>query len=536
MRRRMNSSSQEYLFRPKMKLLKLFLILLFFVVPCIVAAQSELDEAEELYIGQTKIFSVEKPTRAAVGNPAIADVINVSDNSVTLAAKGVGTTTFILWDVSGERSYRIRVLAEEMNETKRRIEKLLKELNLSRVYIKTNNEEGKVLLLGEVNTKEEKKRIDLALGPLKEKTIDLIEIKDEGIVEIEVQLLELDRDATKTLGFEWPGSFTLTDVSGPTTTAAPATGLSAIFHVSDWTRTAFTNTLNFLIQEGKARVLSQPKLSCLSGKEAELLVGGEKPIFTTAVQATGSSSTSVEYKEYGIKLNIKPIISADDKIHIALNVDVSEVGAAEFIGLSTAPSAKAWPLTKRSVSTELYLNDNQTLAIGGLIRQKKEEDIRKTAGLGDIPILGALFRKKTTTVGGGQGERGDIELFITLTPKIVAKAKPLVVPEAAEVGDNIPEPLKDYIKDIQARILSAVYYPMDAKELGWEGTVKLSLLIAADGKLEDIYVAKSSGHRILDLAAMDAVKKQAPFPSFPLQATQYEILIEVPITYRKNNN
>jgi pilus assembly protein CpaC len=527
------------------KIVGLFLILIF-VICSLAYAQLFLDDEVELYIGQTKLFPVKKPTRVAVGKPEIADVIDVSEANITLAAKGAGTTTLIYWDVFGEHSYKIKVLTEDMTDVKKRIDALLKELNLPHVYTKRNDQEGKVLLLGEVKSQEEKDRIDVALGELKPKTIDLIKIKDEGIVEIDVQVLELDKDASKTLGFSWPGTFTFTDVSGPTTSAG-ATSYSTLFHISDWTRTALTHTLDLLVQEGKARILSQPKLVCLSGKEAELLVGGEKPIFTTAIQATAGSTTTVEYKEYGIILNIRPTIKDEERIHIALGVEVSEIGTAETIGDPNAPTAKAYPLSKRNISTELYLNDGQTLAIGGLTKQKKEEDIRKTPFLGDIPILGALFRKKTVTKGGGAGERGDIELFITLTPTIISGGQPKVsatqvsrtyykpVTPEVPLKANIPEGFESYIRDVQSKIINAIYYPPEARKLGWEGTVKLNIFLDNKGNLKKVEVSKSSGYDVLDEAAVDVVRKQAPYPAFPPQAKLSQLRINIPIAYRKDN-
>lgn len=535
--------------KSRKKAVSLVFIILFIAFPLVINAEEfsiddyDTDNVEQLFLGETKLFTVKKPRRIVVGNPSIIDVSKASEDTIILVTKAVGMTTFIFWDVFGEHPYRIRVLTEDMTEAKRRVDKLIAELKLKEVYTKANDEEGKVLLLGYVRNQAEKDRIDSALDVLKKKTIDLIQIKDEGVVEIEARVLELDKDASRTLGFDLPGALTMTEWSGPTQASGPETaftGYGGAFHISDWGRSALTHTLSFLVQEGKARILSQPKLACLSGKEAELLVGGEKPIFTTAVQATAGASTTVEYKEYGIKLNIKPTIMDKNRINVVLNIEVSEIGSAETIGDPNAPSAKAYPLQKRNISTELFLNDGQTLAIGGLIKSKKEEDIKRTAGLSEIPIIGALFRKKTTKWGGGQGERGDVELFITLTPSIVstseASIENILLPQtSSEIKGNLSDNLKAYIRNLQSKIINAAYYPPDARELGWEGTVKLSLLVLSDGELKEAIISQSSGYKILDEAALDAVLRQAPFPSFPSRVEARELKIEVPITYRRDN-
>jgi len=532
----------------KKNILAFCIILFFLISPSAIHSQEDIlgsiigEQEVELYLGETRIFKATKPARIVIGNPKVADVVRATDNSITVAPRAVGSTNFIFEDLFGEHSYRIKVLAEDMEEIKERIDELLKELDLPRVYTKANDEENKVLILGKVKNEQEKERIDIALGDLKDKVTDLIQVRDDaGIIEISVRVLELDEDASRTLGFTLPDSFTGTETGGAITGSGVATRTGkAFFSLADWTRTAFTSTLNFLIEEGKAEILSQPKLACLSGKEAELLVGGEKPIFSTSVTSTtGTSSTNVEYKEYGIKLNIRPTITDKDKVHIALNVEVSEVQTAETIGSADAPTASAYPLTKRNVSTELFLNDEQTLAIGGLIKQKKEEDIRKIAFLGDIPFLGALFRKKTTTRGGGQGERGNIELFITLTPKIITDPEvwQKIPPEepAEEIKEDVlVQVLKDYIRGVQEKIINAVYYPKEARDWGWQGTAKLNLIIASEGTLKQVTILESSGYDMLDDAAIDAVNNQAPYPPFPDHIKQEQLSIEVPVAYHED--
>ena len=368
-------------------------------------------------------------------------------------------------------------------------------------------------------------------------------------MEIDVQVLELDKDATKTLGFTNPlsNTVTLTEVGSEGLTSA---GWNRVFRVADIKRSpALAWTLDALIVEGKARVLSRPRLACQSGKEAELSVGGEKPIFTTQVASAGGQGTSVEYKEYGMKLKIKPTVTDDGRIKIALNIDISEIGTADTIGASGSPTAKAYPLTKRTVSTELYLDDGQTLAIGGLMKQKIEEDVTKTPWLGDLPILGPLFRKKSTKSGGGAGERGNVELFITLTPKIVGaksdkgfppreekkEAAPSAInlPAAGpDTEENVPEEMKNYAGIIQKRILNTMVYPPAAKEAGFHGTVKLSLHLSYLGQLIDVAVKKSSGYKILDDNAVASTRKLGSYPPFPASIAKKDIWVDIPIVYR----
>ena len=376
---------------------------------------SKKEEPVILYKGEIKAIAVDNPTRVVISNPNVADVTSISKDEMLIIAKDQGTTKLIWGDSRGEHTSQVEVFLENMSPVKERIDNILKEINLPGVFTRNIDNEGKVLLLGNVKTSQDIERINVALSSLKGKLINLVLVKEEEtVVGIDVQVLELSKDATDTLGFTWPGSITLTERGSPGI-ADVGTKWSTLFKVLNLNRAAFSWKLDALVQEGKARILSQPRLSCQSGKEAELLVGGEKPILTTQVVSGGGTGTSVAYKEYGIKLKIKPAVTEEKRIKLALNVEVSEVETAVTIG-GTTTTGLAYPLKKRNTSTELYLDDGQTMAIGGLKKQKSEDDIRKTPFLGDVPILGLFFRRRETKTGGGQGERGDVELFITLTP------------------------------------------------------------------------------------------------------------------------
>jgi pilus assembly protein CpaC len=532
----------------------------------------------KLRVGEIKILSVSSPTRIVIGNPAIADVTDISKSEISISPKAAGITTLVYWDNFGEQSYRIKVFNEDFNEAKRRIDNLLKSIDVPDVYAQAQEDEGKIFLFGKVKTQQDKDRINTALGPLKDKTVDLIEIKEEETtIEIEAQVLELSKDALTTLGFSWPGTMTVSE-STPFTSGS----FSSMLGLSSLTRGAFQWQLDFLTQEGKARILSQPRLACQSGKEAELLVGGEKPILTTEVVSggAGTQGTNVEYKEYGLKMKIKPTVMDNNRIKLVLNVEISEVGTIETLGTatsgigtnSTTTTAKAYPLTKRNISTEVYVDNGQPLAIGGLIKEKESEDIRKTPGLGDIPILGWLFKKKTSVSGGGIGERGNMELFIALTPTIVkmpeeALAKSSsVIPAAPSIStvtssvapitqgssatagaktslrdsyvitpaNTASKPLSGYEDIIQKRVIDNLVYPVLAKDAGFQGTVKLNLRISYTGKLMEAAVLESSGYKILDDSALSVARGIDSYPPFPPSVTQKDVWIEIPVVYQLN--
>ncbi|MEK6727826.1 MAG: TonB family protein [Candidatus Omnitrophota bacterium] len=497
-------------------------------------------ETAKLIVGETYIVPVRTPSRVVIGKPEIADISNVTTSEITISAKAPGTTTLVYWDIFGEQSLKIKVFAEDIQDIKMRIDALLKNLDFPEVYTQVAEDEGRVLLLGNVKTSDDIERIKLGLGALTAKLVNLIQIKEEeAVIEIDVQVLELDKDATNTLGFTWPGGVTVTDV-GAAGLATAGTSVTNLFRTLNFSRTAYTWKLDTLIQEGKARILSRPRLACQSGKEAQLLVGGEKPILTTQIAGTsGASGTNVDYKEFGIKLKIRPSIASEERIKLSVNVEVSDVGTAEILGTTASPTAKAFPIVKRVASTELFVDNGQTLSIGGLIKQKTEEDLRRLPWLSDVPVLGLFFRQKTIKIGGGSGERGNTELFITITPTIISKREPNPVKKittaavSTSASDDITDPVALYSRIIQQRIRENLIYPDNAKQSGFQGSVKLSVHLSYLGKLLDVALKESSGYKMLDDSALAAAKSISSYPPFPPTIKNTEIWVDdIPIIYK----
>lgn len=512
--------------------------------------ETSADNAEivKIYMGGFKMMSASSPTRIVIGNPAIADVTNVTKQAITLTPKAPGTTTLVYWDNFGEQSYKVKVFAEDVSELKARVDNLLGNLHLPEIYSQAEEEEGKVLILGRVKTSQERERIFTVLAALKDKIVDLVQVKEEeAILDIDVQIMELNKDATDTLGFTWPGSINFTEVGSPGLAAAGTTW-GKVFKVANvmrstaGTATPFTLKLDALIQEGKAQILSRPRVACQSGKEAELIVGGEQPIFTTQIAATtGNQGTSVEYKEFGIKLKIKPVLTDEKRIKLGVNVEVSDIGAVQSIGTTTASSttttAQAYPLSKRSASTELFLDSGQSMVIGGLIKKKKEEDVTRTPFLSKIPLIGAAFRQKVTKVGGGTGARGDTELFIVLTPTIAALERDktpvkIEAPQASAAQEQPLDPVTQYAKIIQDRILSSFVYTPEIKESGYQGTVKLRLHVSYTGELLDVAIKEPSGYQLLDDQAISMAKGISSYPPFPTSIEEKELWVDVPVTFQ----
>ncbi len=513
------------------------------------------NEELRLYVGEVKVISVRNPTRVAIGNPGIADITAVSKVDLTLTPKSAGSTTLVVWDNYGEESYSIKVFAEDMSKIKTRVDNILGQLGIQGAFSQAQDEEGKVFLLGKAKNEAEKKKIISALGTLKDKVVDLISVKEEeAVVEIDVQIFEINRGAEKRLGFEWPNTISLSEVAGsaPGISAEGATSWAKLFKLGSVARTTYDLTFDALIKEGHARLLSRPRLACLSGKSAKLVVGGEVPILsgsvtpgTSGVGTTGATTGgSVEYKDYGIVLNINPAVNDQGNINLKLNVEVSELGAQV-----KTDYALAYTFFKRSADTEIILEDGQVMAIGGLIKQKTVEEMQKFPWLGDIPVLGMFFRHKAIAKGGALttsegspsspvSSREDVELFITLTPRIVSQEgefrgdKKTTVLKPQIEREEVKDPIYRYSQLIQVRILEGLIYPPAAKGSGFQGITTLSLKLSYKGDLLESKIQGSSGYKVLDDNALRAAKRASPYPPFPPAIIEKELWVNIPIAYQ----
>jgi pilus assembly protein CpaC len=509
------------------------------------------EEELKLYVGQPQTISINSPKKVAIGNPAIADIASVTKTELTISPKAPGSTNLMVWDVYGEQAYLLRVYAEDTNDLKRRIDSILSTLDLPDVYSKAEDEEDRVSLLGSVKLLKDKERLALALVPLKKNIVDLTTVREEeAVIDIDVQVIELDSGYRNTLGFTWPSSINLTEVgSAAITGGVHPFSLAKLFTVADMTRDAFTLKLDALVQEGKARVLSRPRLSCQSGKEAKLVVGGEVPILsgtstpssTTPGAVGATTSGSVEYKEYGIILKIKPqLADSTGRIRLDLDMTVSEVGDAV-----ETTFALAYKLTKRSATTEVFLDNNQTMAIGGLIKKKSTEELKRVPWLSDVPVLGLFFRQRTTTSGSSTSstDAEDTELFIILTPSIVTppgapKPDVEIKPRHANIrapavgDDKIKDPVLKYSKLVQKKIIDNLAYPAAAKDAGFQGAVKLSLKLSPQGDLLDAKIKETSSYQVLDDAALKTAQAISPYPPFLPQIKAKEIWVDIPIVYQ----
>ncbi len=193
--------------------------------------------------------------------------------------------------------------------------------------------------------------------------------------------------------------------------------------------TLFNLAIDAAKENGLAKILAEPTLTTQTGEEAEFLSGGEYPIPVPQ----GDDSITIEYREFGVQLKFLPVVLGSGKINVRLNISVSELASSNTIGIRTTETNTSFvvpALTKRSAMSTVELREGQSIAIAGLINDRLREVVTKFPGLGELPVLGALFRSNEFI-------NNETELLIMVTPHL---AKPLNGDKVRLPTDSFVEP------------------------------------------------------------------------------------------------
>lgn len=381
----------------------ILLAILCFVATALPAAAAE---TLEIAVNQSRVMNAYGVERVAVANPDIADVLVVSGSEVLLVGKAPGVTTLHIWSVSGLASYEVKVAADDP-ATGNEIRTILGygDIRVSKV--------GKTVILeGTVRDQYQKNRAETVAAAYGEKVVNLLELTHPSQVKIEAKVIEIDRAKEKDLGLQWgnspsvaPGGFSLgQSFSNPVGGGMPFGQLGGY--------SAVNAQLSALIKNGSAKILSQPHMITLSGDKANIMVGGQIPV----PMNVNNGQIAIEWKDYGIKLEIAPEINGEGLINSKVKAEVSSLDWNSNHQIEIGTNMKIPPLKMSTAETAIALASGQTMAIGGLISNETSRDVTKVPLLADIPILGSLFKSTSFT-------SNETELIILITPTIVDPAE-----------------------------------------------------------------------------------------------------------------
>jgi pilus assembly protein CpaC len=419
------------------------------------AAQIIVSESDEVRAGElavplnkSQVLRSDRPfAKALIGNPDIADVLPLSDRSLYVLGKKMGTTSLTLYDRNNMLIAVVDIaVGPDVISLKRQLSELMPG---DQVGARISNDS--VILEGVVSSgPAADKAVQVAESYAPGKVINLLSIGSSQQVMLEVRFSEVKRGALKDIGFAAfvngsgdngfrgaiGGGAGLASSAGTTTTTTtvplpgggttttsfetpnPATLslgaivdsfgiLTRLFRIGGLDINA---TFNALERKGLVTTLAEPTLVALSGETASFLAGGEFPI-PVAQSGTGGgdAAISVEFKQFGVSLAFTPTVLADGVINLEVAPEVSSIDPTASVVIN---NLRVPGLQTRRARTTLELRDGESFALAGLIRKDFRDTVRQFPVLGSIPIIGALFRSTSF-------EKEETELVIIVTPRLV---------------------------------------------------------------------------------------------------------------------
>ncbi|MCX7945132.1 MAG: pilus assembly protein N-terminal domain-containing protein [Deltaproteobacteria bacterium] len=443
-----------------------------------------------LSVGQSRTFSIPGATKVVEGDSSVASVSAVG-NQIIVRGMGPGETNMVVFKGNKQIEYIIKVTPSSQKATIADVKRLLGDregikvnqvgelviiegnaittedydrvVQLTKLYgnvtnnVKLNpnakrlsanalvetlkrngikdvnaNVVGNIAYLeGSVESAEDMKKMDIIIRAVGEQVENLVTIGIKRMVLLEVQFVEIKRGSFDKIGIKYP-----TDISGNLQGTIRYDDVNVIKGSGESSRTITTSGIatassdfafGFQFNDGYSRVLAQPKLISASGEKASFLSGGQIPI-----PLITRDSASVEYKDFGVKLEITPNADSLGNIQTSIDAEISDVDRSLSIMLPNSGVSIPGFKTRR-ISTKVTVKHGETIILSGLFHNDESKDVSKLPLLGHIPILGELFKSRNF-----QEKKTDLAIFVT--PRIVSPNTPRV---------------KEMIDDIKARYKKA---------------------------------------------------------------------------------
>lgn len=432
-----------------MKFLKTFILLCWMSMCCLAQAGTGGEQTLELFSGEARVLPV-SVNRIVVGNGKVISVSSIAANQLLILAEGAGTSTLQLWLKDGsQQKMTVVVLEANLKRTLADIERLLSSVD----NVKARIAGSKIVLEGEMVSDSDQERAQAIQKMYPEQVVNFVgKVGWEKMIYLDVKVLELTTRGSRDLGIRWdsqingPHAGVLADLASnnmyryvPESDQSGLDFSNVTLPNRVWPPKGFitlasliTSKINLLVQDGDAEVLAAPSLTTRSGSKARFIAGGEIPL---PVQG-GLGQTSVEFKEYGVILDVTPVTDKSGAIYAKVDVEVSSIDPS--VAVLGIPG-----LLKRRSQSEFNSKDGETVVLNGLYSYEKSGDTQKVPGLGNLPLIGGLFRNK----GSSTSKR---EVAIIITPRVV-QATPNPNPQAKDLN---AEKLYEFDKKVRDHELS----------------------------------------------------------------------------------
>lgn len=379
---------------------------------CLITANSHA-MSDQLYIGETIYLNDSTVTDVVIGNDQIVKAKKVGNKGIALTGVAAGDTTLKIWNGNRYFTSEVHVYPSNVKKTLEDLQVALRDIPKLSIQLVGDN----VVLKGKDLTLEEKERVD-SYALLFKNVVNLAKTKENNLQEkqkmiyLDVRIVEISTSSTKEIGIKWNtasvdgpkfgvlGDFKRSDIFTGSNhplveQIAPLAKISP-FQTYFGLASFIDSKINLLQENGTAKIIARPLLSCKNGGNATFLSGGQIPY-----QSSGATGTpSIEFKDYGIKLDINPTIS-NDGIVAKILAEVSTID--QSVQVSGVPGF----LTRRT-ETEFVVGQGQTLVLSGLVGAEKNGGESAVPGLGKIPLLGNLFKSKSNRI-----KQNELVFFVT---------------------------------------------------------------------------------------------------------------------------
>ena len=394
----------------------------------------------DLLVGRSTVLNIGTTiARVSLTVPDIADALVTAPTQLLIHGKQPGTISLFVWDRGGAiKTYEVKV-RRDLSALQAHLKQLF-----PGEPIEVRGSGKDVVLSGMVaSTYVREKAAEVAAGYVekKENVVNLLR-QQEGVasnqVMLRVRFAEVSRSALQELGASFVAHAYKGEWFGRTTTqqfAAPEWDEEGRLVFSDFLNLFVLNTkeglggvVRALTNKGLFQSLAEPNLVSTSGKEASFLAGGEYPYPIATPSSGGGVAYTIAFKEFGIRLHFTPTVLGGDLIHLKVKPEVS---ALDFTNAITLEGFRLPALSTRRTETEVELRDGQTFAIAGLMNNTLTSSMSKIPGIGDIPILGLLFRSRAH-------QKNQTELVVMITPTIIRRGQP-------GVSEGLPSLVEPYL-------------------------------------------------------------------------------------------
>ena len=427
------------------KALMISLTVVFILFPMIALAadymQAETSSVKklDLFLGKSIILrSIERVKRVSVAAPDIADFVLISPNEIYLTGKAAGLTNLTLW----KEKKAPEVYDLEVSYNTSRLKQKLHDLLPGEVDLRVIPTHNSITLAGTVSSTGNLSQV-MALTKAfvpEDKIVNSVEVAGVHQVMLEVRVAEMSRSLLRNLGvnlfYNKGDNFAGSMLGGLTKLVKPAdafltagplglvtSGAVNAFFRFDAGGATWTGFIDALQEDGLVKILAEPTLISQSGQQASFLAGGEFPVPVPQ----GLGTVGIVYKKFGVQLSFTPTVLSENKINLRVHPMVSEL---DFTNAVLLEGFVVPGLSSREASTVIELADGQSFAIAGLLQESVRDVVDKFPLLGDIPIIGALFRSR-------KFQKRETELIIIVTPHLVT---PLNLAEQTLPTDYYIEP------------------------------------------------------------------------------------------------